>query len=106
MSESGNIIAETAARIFADLADPQAVNSAADGGWKEPMWRALAETGLTLAWVGEQHGGSGASLADGATRRSLAAYPLDSCRTDRMAATEGVGQVQKVKVAVQQDQAP
>ena len=81
MSESGNIIAETATRIFADLADPQAVNSAADGGWKEPLWRALAETGLTLAWVGEQHGGFGASLADGfdilrVTGRFAAPVPL------------------------------
>jgi acyl-CoA dehydrogenase len=81
VSESGNIIAETAARIFADLADPQAVNSAADCGWKEPLWQALAETGLTLAWVGEQHGGSGASLADGfdilrATGRFAAPVPL------------------------------
>jgi acyl-CoA dehydrogenase len=81
VSESGNIIAETATRIFADLADPQAVNSAADGGWKEPLWRALVETGLTLAWVGEQHGGSGASLADGfdilrVTGRFAAPVPL------------------------------
>src|SRR5260370_8268104 len=44
VSESGNIIAETVARIFADLADPQAVNSAADRGWMEPLWRALAQT--------------------------------------------------------------
>src|SRR5260370_4552654 len=79
--ESGNIIAEPVARIFADLADPQAANSAADRGWKEPLWRALAETGLTLAWVGEQHGGSGASLADGidilrVTGRFAAPVPL------------------------------
>lgn len=81
MSESGNIIAETAARIFADLANPQAVVNAADGGWKEPLWRALAETGLTLAWVDEEHGGSGASLADGfdilrVTGRFAAPVPL------------------------------
>src|SRR6266540_459190 len=72
VSESGNIVAETAARIFADLADPQAVNSAKDDGWQAPLWQALAGAGLTLAWVPEQHGGSDASLADGFAILSVA----------------------------------
>jgi len=81
VSESGNIIAETAARIFSDLADPQTVNNAKGDGWKEPLWRALADTGLTLAWVDEELGGSGASLADGfeilrVTGRFAAPVPL------------------------------
>jgi acyl-CoA dehydrogenase len=63
--ESGNIVAETAARIFADLADPQAINRAKDDSWQAPLWRALADAGLTLAWVPEEHGGAGAGLADG-----------------------------------------
>ena len=65
MSVNDSIVAETAARIFADLADPQAVNSSRDGAWKGPLWQALAESGLTLAWVPEHHGGAGAELADG-----------------------------------------
>src|SRR5712692_7663151 len=65
VAESGNIVGETAARIFADLADPQTVNRAANGAWKEPLWQALSEAGLTLAWVPEAHGGAGATLADG-----------------------------------------
>jgi acyl-CoA dehydrogenase len=65
VSESESIVAATAARIFADLADPQTVNSAKGDGWKAPLWRALTEAGLTLAWVPEEQGGSGASLADG-----------------------------------------
>jgi len=65
VTESDNIVAETAARIFADLADPQTINRARDGRWKEPLWRALSEAGLTLAWVPEKQGGTGASLADG-----------------------------------------
>lgn len=65
MSENDSIVAETAARIFADLADPQTVNSARDGAWKGPLWQALAESGLTLAWVPEENGGAGAGLADG-----------------------------------------
>ena len=64
MSETG-IVAETAARIFADLGDPQAIIHAKNGAWKEPLWRALADAGLTLAWVPEQQGGAGADIADG-----------------------------------------
>ena len=65
MSENEKIVAETARRIFADLADPQTLNSATDDGWKQPLWETLTGAGLTLAWVPEQFGGSGASLADG-----------------------------------------
>lgn len=65
MGESSNIVVETAERIFADLCDPQTVNSASDETWKASLWTALTENGLTLAWVPEEHGGSGASLADG-----------------------------------------
>ena len=65
VTESDPIVAETAARIFADLADPQTINRAGDERWKDPLWRALAEAGLTLAWVPEQQGGAGASLAEG-----------------------------------------
>ena len=65
VSESGNIVTETAARIFADLADPQTINRAKDGAWKDALWTALADAGLTLAWVPEELGGAGASLADG-----------------------------------------
>ena len=64
-SVSDNFVAETAARIFADLADPQDINKARDGGWKAALWQALAENGLTLAWVPEESGGAGAELADG-----------------------------------------
>jgi len=65
VSENDSIVAETAARIFADLADPQKVNRSRDGAWKGPLWQALAESGLPLAWVPEHHGGAGAELADG-----------------------------------------
>jgi acyl-CoA dehydrogenase len=65
VSENGSIVVETAARIFSDLADPRAVNRAKDESWKASLWQALVDNGLTLAWVPEAHGGSGASLADG-----------------------------------------
>ncbi len=60
-----SIVAETAARIFRDVADPGAVNRAADEAWKAPAWAAVEEAGLTLAWVPESLGGAGAELADG-----------------------------------------
>ena len=65
MGESDHIVAETAARIFTDLADPQTVNQATNGAWKEPLWQALTDAGLPLAWVSDDLGGSGASLAEG-----------------------------------------
>jgi acyl-CoA dehydrogenase len=81
VSDAENIVAATAARIFSDLADPQTVNSAADDSWKAPLWRELVDAGLTLAWVSEQHGGAGATLADGfaalaAAGRFAAPVPL------------------------------
>jgi acyl-CoA dehydrogenase len=65
VTESDNIVAETATRIFADLADPQTINRAPDTSWKQTLWRALSEAGLTLAWVPEQQGGAGATLNEG-----------------------------------------
>src|SRR5271169_1282871 len=65
VTESDNIVAETAARIFADLADPQTINRARDTDWKQSLWRALSEAGLPLAWVPEKQGGAGASMAEG-----------------------------------------
>jgi acyl-CoA dehydrogenase len=63
--EREHIVADAAARILADLADPQTINKAANGAWKEPLWRALSDAGLALAWVPEELGGSGAGLAEG-----------------------------------------
>ena len=65
MAESENIVAETAERIFADLADAQTINNDKEGRWKAPLWQALTEAGLPLSWVPEDCGGSGASLAEG-----------------------------------------
>jgi acyl-CoA dehydrogenase len=63
--EASHLVAETAARIFADFADPQTVNRDPDGSWKAKLWDALNAAGLALAWVPETLGGSGASIADG-----------------------------------------
>jgi alkylation response protein AidB-like acyl-CoA dehydrogenase len=64
-SDTDHIVAETAARIFADLADPQTINRAKDAAWQAPLWRALNDAALPLAWVPENLGGAGASVADG-----------------------------------------
>jgi acyl-CoA dehydrogenase len=78
---SDTIVIETAERIFADLADAQAINGAAAGDWKMPLWSALADAGLPLAWVPEEFSGAGAGLADGfgvasAAGRFAIAVPL------------------------------
>jgi acyl-CoA dehydrogenase len=63
--ESENIVAETAEKIFADLADAQTINRDKTGAWKAPLWQALTEAGLPLSWVPEDCDGSGVSLAEG-----------------------------------------
>jgi acyl-CoA dehydrogenase len=65
VTETDNIVVETAERIFADLADAQTINKDTDGRWKAPLWQALAESGLPLSWVPEDCDGSGASMAEG-----------------------------------------
>ena len=81
MPESENIVAETAEKIFADLADAQTINNDKKGSWKAPLWQALTEAGLPLSWVPEDCDGSGASLAEGfsvlsAAGRFAIAVPL------------------------------
>jgi acyl-CoA dehydrogenase len=65
VSGGTSIVTETATRIFAGLADPQTINRSSNDAWKAPLWQALAEAGLTLAWVPQEQGGAGADLADG-----------------------------------------
>jgi acyl-CoA dehydrogenase len=60
-----NIIVDTATRIFQDLCEPATVNDAENGVWPKALWNALDESGLPLAWVPEDLGGAGATMADG-----------------------------------------
>jgi acyl-CoA dehydrogenase len=81
VTETDNIVAETAERIFADLADAQTISKSKDGAWVAPLWHALTEAGLPLSWVAEECDGSGASLAEGfavlgAAGRFALAVPL------------------------------
>jgi acyl-CoA dehydrogenase len=66
MSDStDNIIVDTATRIFQDLCPPATINDAENGVWPKALWDALEESGLPIAWVPEQFGGAGATMADG-----------------------------------------
>ena len=64
MNIAEKLIAEATRRIFRDLGDPQAINSARDERWRAPLWDALEEAGLTRAWVPDALGGAGASIED------------------------------------------
>src|SRR5258707_13421170 len=81
VAESENIVAETAEKICAYLADAETINRDKNGAWKVPLWQALTEAGLPLSWVPEDCDGSGASLAEGfsvlsAAGRFAVAVPL------------------------------
>src|SRR4029077_13855366 len=95
--ENDHIVAETAARIFADLADPQTINKMENGAWKEPLWQTLGDAGLPLAWVPERLGGSGASLAEGfailgvAGRFALAVPLAETLASGWLLASAGLG---------------
>lgn len=65
MTDSDNIIFDTANRIFADLSTPEAINEAEAGTWPEALWQAVSESGLNLTWVPEDNDGIGASILDG-----------------------------------------
>lgn len=65
MDDIGSMVVDTATRILRDHCDLQMVNNAKDDGWKESLWRALEESGLTLSWVPEDKGGSGVDVLDG-----------------------------------------
>jgi alkylation response protein AidB-like acyl-CoA dehydrogenase len=62
---SDNIIVDTATRIFRDLCEPATINDAENGVWPKALWDAIEEAGLTVAWVPEELGGAGATMADG-----------------------------------------
>ena len=65
MSASDSMIVDITTRILRDLADPQTINNMSDEAWREPLWSALEEAGLTLAWVPEEMGGAGIPVAEG-----------------------------------------
>lgn len=65
MSETDNVILDTATRIFADLSTQEVINAAEKGAWPTALWEAIEQSGLHLTWVPEASGGAGADLLDG-----------------------------------------
>jgi alkylation response protein AidB-like acyl-CoA dehydrogenase len=64
MISTDGMIAETAARIYADLCPREVPHRAEAGEFPQNLWDTLAENGLTLAWVSEENGGFGADVSE------------------------------------------
>ncbi|MBN9469363.1 MAG: hypothetical protein ABS83_02910 [Rhodospirillales bacterium SCN 65-16] len=67
-----DLIAETAERLLADFATPQAADAAENGVFPDALWRAVEEAGFLLALIPEEAGGLGVDpeSAAGLLRRS------------------------------------
>ena len=64
MNEQQQMIKDALERILTDLCTADVVNAAEAGEWPEELWQALTETGLTLAGISEQTGGTGGDVTD------------------------------------------
>jgi len=64
MADTDSFIVEMADRMFAALADPQTIILSRSDAWKQRLWPELEQTGLTLAWVPEALGGTGAPMEE------------------------------------------
>ena len=60
-----SIVVDAAEKLLRDLADPQTLNHAQSDAWRSTLWAALEGSGIPLAWVAEEFGGSGVGMADG-----------------------------------------
>ncbi|MBT5623081.1 MAG: acyl-CoA dehydrogenase, partial [Acidiferrobacteraceae bacterium] len=65
MIQADPLIMATLAKLLADQCSDDVVNAADNGQWPESLWQSLEATGLSRAWISEEAGGGGASLADG-----------------------------------------
>jgi acyl-CoA dehydrogenase len=64
MSETRDMIVETAERVFADHCRPEVMRQAESGSIPARLWRALEEAGFTKALVPAESGGAGIELVD------------------------------------------
>ena len=64
MNEEQQLIVETAKRIFVDQCAKPVVDAAEAGEFPNGLWNTLEETGLTLAGIDLEAGGSGGEMAD------------------------------------------
>lgn len=67
MQEQQQLIKDTCDRVFRDLCQKEIVDAAESGHWPEELWRALSDTGLTLAGISEGSGGTGGDFSDSLT---------------------------------------
>lgn len=74
MSEISILLAETCARLFADLVTADSLRAAEAGNWPGELWSALEENGLTRALVPEAQGGAGVTWQDAAPIFYAAGY--------------------------------
>lgn len=74
MSETRTLLAETCARLFADLVSADSLREAEAGNWPGGLWTALEENGLTRPLVPETQGGVGVSWQDAAPILHAAGY--------------------------------
>lgn len=65
MEQTDQLILDTAQRLFADHCAPEVVNAAENGTEPARLLNAILAAGLPLAWVPEDAGGVGGSLALG-----------------------------------------
>ena len=63
-TSTGDLLRETATRLFAELCEPSVLRAAEHGVWPEAAWTALEEAGFTKAMAPESAGGFGIAPAD------------------------------------------
>lgn len=64
MSETLDLILQTADKLFSQHCNKTLINQAEEGLFADDLWREIEETGLLLAGVPEQYGGIGGDMAD------------------------------------------
>ena len=65
MDETQGLVRDATTRIFQDFGNPQTINNSEDDTWREHLWSALEDAGLTTAWVSDELGGAGAGIGAG-----------------------------------------
>jgi acyl-CoA dehydrogenase len=97
MSETGDLLQDSARRLFAGHCDQNLIARAEAGEWPEGLWHAIEEAGFAAALVPKAAGGSGVGMADalGVLRvagGSCAPVPLaESMVANWLLATSGLG---------------
>src|SRR3954447_6147907 len=84
MDATGNMLRDTAAKLFAAHATPQALRRAEQGAWLASAWEAVEQAGLARALLPEHAGGYGILVPDALSLLRVAgahALPLPLAET-------------------------